>query len=184
MEGADLINSIKRSFRRYMNGAAAASMREKGLRYGVNWGISLTNLRQMAAGYQQDEALASALWNEKSRECRILATMLMPPSRFDTDTAERWMGEIDTNEMAEQLAFNLLRHVPFALEMALAEVGSANSYARLCAIHTLSRLLAERKISAADIPPATRSAIAALQSSPDMAVAHAAFNCCSRLGID
>jgi len=178
---SETIKEIKRSFRRYMNGTAAASMREKGLDYGVNWGISLPNLREIAAAYQQDAALAEALWGEKSRECRILATLLMPADGFNGGTAERWISQIGTNEMAEQLAFNLLSKVPFALPFSMKHIDSESLQAQLCAIQTLSRLLATRRSSPADIPSSVRLAIEKLQSSPDVAIAHAAFNCYSRI---
>lgn len=88
METSELVKQIKRSFRLFMNGVTAASMRQKGLEYKVNWGVSQPDLRRMAMQYDKDSALAQALWNEKGvRECRLLATLIMPSDKMSEDMA-------------------------------------------------------------------------------------------------
>ena len=72
------LKAIKQSFRLMMNGVAARSMRDKGLDYKINWGVSLPDLQTMAREYEQDYELAIELWKEDIRECKILATLLMP----------------------------------------------------------------------------------------------------------
>lgn len=52
------LKAIKRSFFLRMDGTASRSMREKGLDYKINWGVSIPDLRQMAAQYGKDYALA------------------------------------------------------------------------------------------------------------------------------
>ena len=42
----DQLKAIKQSFRFYMNGKTAQSMREKGVNYKVNWGIDLITLKK------------------------------------------------------------------------------------------------------------------------------------------
>ena len=72
------VKEIKRSFRLMMDGVASQSMREKGLNYHVNWGASIPMLKQKAAEIGKDYNLSIALWKENVRECKILATMIMP----------------------------------------------------------------------------------------------------------
>ena len=103
-----IIKDIKQSFRQMMDGATAQSMRQKGVDYHLNWGASLTILRQKAdelkaeiQGTDEDFChLAIALWKEDVRECKILATMLMPPAQFLPDLAQLWMEQTPTVEMA------------------------------------------------------------------------------------
>ena len=79
------IKEIKQSFRQMMDGSVAQSMRDKGVGYHLNWGATLPRLREMAqelSANREPQArydLAIALYKENVRECRILATMLMPP---------------------------------------------------------------------------------------------------------
>ena len=54
----DKIKSIKQSFRLFMDGAVAKSMRDKGLQYHLNWGIPTTRLKEMAMPYGKDYNLA------------------------------------------------------------------------------------------------------------------------------
>ena len=72
------IKEIKQSFRLMMDGMVAASMRNKGVDYKLNWGATLPRLKAKADEIGQNYDLAIALWKENVRECKILATMLMP----------------------------------------------------------------------------------------------------------
>ena len=77
-ETSEKIKAIKQSFRFFMDGAVAQSMRNKGVNYHINWGIPVTRLKEMAAPYGKDYDLAIELWKENIRECKILATLIMP----------------------------------------------------------------------------------------------------------
>ena len=85
------ILQIKQSFRLMMDGATAQSMRDKGLDYHLNWGATLPRLREMAQSIAPSYPLAIALWKENVRECKILATMIMPPDEMLPDVADLWM---------------------------------------------------------------------------------------------
>ena len=85
METSEQVKQIKRSFRLFMNGVTAASMRSKGLNYKINWGVQLPDLKRMAAQYGHNAELASALWAESGvRECRLLATLIMPADKMSS----------------------------------------------------------------------------------------------------
>ena len=97
-----------------MNGEASRYMRENGLGYHLNWGVSYNDLRKMAEEYGKDYHLALSLWKENIRECKILATLIMPPEEMSPELADLWMEQADTQEMAEMLSFNLLQHLDYA----------------------------------------------------------------------
>ena len=113
------VKEIKQSFRQMMDGSIAQSMRDKGLNYHLNWGATLPRLQEMAkeiANSQEPIAncqydLAIALWKENVRECKILATMLMPADQILPEVVDIWMEQIPSQEIAEQLAFNLWQHL-------------------------------------------------------------------------
>ena len=96
----DTIKLIKRGFSLQMNGVASASMREKGIGGYLNWGIQLPALRNIAQQYGKDYDLAAALWKENVRECKILATLIMPAERMSSDLVDLWMEQTTTQEMA------------------------------------------------------------------------------------
>lgn len=134
------IKEIKQSFRQMMDGAIAQSMRDKGLNYHLNWGATLPRLREKADELGKDYDLAIALWKENVRECKILATMIMPADKMLPEVADIWMEQIPSQEMAEQLAFNLWQYLPYAPEKAYQWIASDKEYYQLCGFHILSRL--------------------------------------------
>jgi len=139
------ILQIKQSFRLMMDGATAQSMRDKGLDYHLNWGATLPRLREMAQTIAPSYPLAIALWKENVRECKILATMLMPPDEMLPDVADLWMEQTPTIEIAEQAAFNLYQHMPAAPDMAYRWIASPDDLTQLCGYHILSRLFMQRR---------------------------------------
>ena len=146
----DKVKEIKQSFRLMMDGAVAQSMREKGLNYHLNWGATLPRLKAKAEELKSMfnvqcstfnvYDLAIALWKENVRECKILATMLMPPEQMLPGVCDIWMEQIPSQEIAEQVAFNLWQHLPYAPEKAYQWIASDKEYYQLCGFHVLSRL--------------------------------------------
>lgn len=134
------LKKIKQSFRLLMNGEVNRSMREKGLNYHLNWGVSLVDLRQMAKGYGKDYELAIELWKENIRECKILATMIMPAERMLPEIVDIWVEQTQEVEIAEQAAFNLYQHLDFAPEIAFRWISSNDAIRQISGYHILSRL--------------------------------------------
>ena len=156
----EIIKEIKQSFRLMMDGAVAQSMRDKGLNYHLNWGATLPRLQAKADEIRlmvndsrfmvNDSSLPTlhsslydlsiALYKENVRECKILASMLMPPDEVLPEVIDIWQEQIPSQEIAEQLAFNLYQHLPFAAEKAYQWIASDKEYDQLCGFHVLSRL--------------------------------------------
>ena len=165
------VKEIKQSFHQMMDGATAQSMRQKGLDYKLNWGATLPRLKEMAAELKGDDSLslydlAIALWKENVRECKILATMLMPPDEILPEVVDIWMEQTTTVELAEQAAFNLYQHLPFAAEKAYLWLSAADDLPQICGYHVLSRLFSRRmEPNERGINEFVDQALTALQSS-------------------
>lgn len=136
----DKLKEIKSRFRLRMNGTASKAMRDKGLQYGINWGISQPELKEMASEYGKDYALAVELWKENIRECKLLATMIMPKEEMQADLAELWLSEIKTTEMAEMAAFYLFQYIEGAKRLAFKWISSQKEIPQLCGYNVLSRI--------------------------------------------
>ena len=141
------VKEIKQTFRQAMDGQVSQSMRQKGVDYRLNWGVTLPRLREMADEIKAqplpdggEYSLAIALWKENVRECKILATMLMPPDEMLPEVADIWMEQTTTVELAEQTAFNLYQHLPYAAEKAFLWISSSDDLPQICGYHILSRL--------------------------------------------
>ena len=134
------VKDIKQSFRQMMDGSIAASMRSKGVDYKLNWGATLPRLKEKAGEIGKNYDLAIALWKENVRECKILATMVMPAEEILPEVVDIWMEQTTTQEIAEQAAFNLYQYLPYAPEKAYAWMASSDPLYQLCGFHVLSRL--------------------------------------------
>jgi len=140
MDIQEQVKEIKQSFRQMMDGAVAKSMRDKGLEYKLNWGATLPRLKEQAAEIGKNYELAIALWKEDVRECKILATMVMPAEKMLPEVCDIWMEQVPSQEMAEQVAFNLWQYLPYAPEKAFQWIASDKEYDQLCGFHVLTRL--------------------------------------------
>ena len=134
------MKEIKQSFRQMMDGSIAASMRTKGVDYKLNWGATLPRLREKAEEIGKNYDLAIALWKENVRECKILATMIMPPNEVLPEVIDIWMEQTPTQEIAEQAAFNLYQYLPYAPEKAYTWMASSEPLYQLCGFHIITRL--------------------------------------------
>ena len=163
-----------------MNGVAAQSMRDKGADYKINWGISLVELKQMALEYGKDYDLAIALWKEDIRECKILATLIMPAEKMLPEIVDLWMEQTSSQEMAEMAAFNLYQHLDYAPVLAYQWIATDNDLYQICGYQLLSRLFAKgQEPNERGINEFLDQAVTALQSS-NKGVQHAALNCIQR----
>ncbi len=140
MDVQQQVKEIKQSFRQMMDGSVAQSMRQKGVDYHLNWGATLPRLREKADNLGPNYDLAIALWKENVRECKILATMIMPPDEVLPEVIDIWMEQILNQEIAEQAAFNLFQYLPFAADRAYTWMASEKELYQLCGFHILSRL--------------------------------------------
>ena len=131
-----------------MNGVVSTSMRTKGMPYKVNFGVSLPQMKQIAARYTPDAALARRLWSEDIRESRLLATFLMPHVDFSDDEALQWMQQANTPELSDFLAMNLLQHLPSAGELTLRAIEGGDASGKRSGYALAGRLfLSERRFT-------------------------------------
>ena len=174
------LKEIKKSFFLRMDGTASRSMREKGLDYKINWGVSIPDLRKMADEYGKDYALAIELWKENIRECKILATMMMPPEQMLPEIVELWMEQTPSQEIAEMVAFNLYQHLEYAPMLAFQWIAGDNEMEQICGYNLLARLFMKgQEPNERGIQEFLDQALTALQS-PSVSVRHAAMNCVRR----
>lgn len=139
-ETQNKLRDIKGRFRLMMNGVVSQSMREKGLGYKLNWGIGLPTLKKMAADYGKDFHLAVELWKEDIRECRILATLIMPVKEMDADMTDLWVSDVRNQEMACIVSMNLFQYIEDAKNYSFSWIATDDELRQLCGYYVLARL--------------------------------------------
>lgn len=147
MQYEDIIRDIRRRCRMAMNGIASASMRNHGLNYKLNFGVDIKKIKEIASRYESDTELSELLWQDGTRELKILATMLCPQDTYTKESASEWVRQIPNQEIREQVCVNLFQFLPYADQLALEWVVDSDSEVRttgywLCVRRILTKQLA------------------------------------------
>ena len=88
-----------------------------------------------------------------------------------------WMEQTDTQEIAEQAAFNLYQYLPYAPEKAYNWMASEKELYQLCGFHVLSRLfMNKQEPNERGINEFIDQALSALQGN-SLSVRKAAMSC-------
>ena len=134
------VRELKGKLRLFMNGVLSQSLREKGLKYRLIFGVELPRLKEIAAGYEPNHELAQALWKEDIRECKILAAYLQPTSTFYPEIADIWVEQIHNTELADYVTMVLFRRLPYASQKAFQWMASGERMAIYTGFRLMSHL--------------------------------------------
>ncbi|MEG1587386.1 MAG: DNA alkylation repair protein [Bacteroidales bacterium] len=132
---------IKNCFRQAMNADLSNSMRAHGLNYRMNFGVPSPRIKLIAAQFEANADDAVYLWNEDVRESKMLATYLFPKEEMTPDLATEWAQQIPYTEIADQACMNLFVHLPFASQLAMEWIHSANEMVIYTGLRLWVRLL-------------------------------------------
>jgi len=138
------LKEIKTQLRLSMNGSASAIMRERGLKYKLNFGVELPRIKQIASQFEKNHNLAQALWKEDIRECKILAGLLQPIDTFFPEIMDIWIETMPSVEIAEMTCMHLFQYLPYAPQKSLQLIANEGEYQQICGYLTIARLLMKK----------------------------------------
>jgi len=122
------------------SGEVADLMTQKGIKYKINWGVSIIELREIASQFEPDHLLALKLWNKQWRETMILATLIDEPKKVSEEQINFWTKTFENTEIAEQASANLWVNTKFAFVKALEWCRGKKHIIRYTGIHLIGRL--------------------------------------------
>jgi len=122
------------------SGEISNSMSNQGIKYKLNWGVSLIDMREISKMFEPDHLLALKLWNKQWRETMILATLLDEPDEVSEDQMDFWTKSFENSEIAEQASTNLWVKTKFAFIKALEWCRGKKHLIRYTGIHLMGRL--------------------------------------------
>ena len=155
---------IKRRFFAMRNGVVDDVLRRGGSPYRIIFGLNLPQIVEIASSTESSRDLAEALWaNDTTRESRLAAPMIMPREDFPIEDARRWVSTILDRETADILCHRLLRHTPYARELA-RELSKLDGMALYTGIRLAANLVYTHTDEAAEI------ASDVLSKSPDQQI--------------
>lgn len=129
----------------HQNGDISDSMKSHGISYKLNWGVSITELRDISKSIDKNHLLALKLWNKQWRETMILATLIDNPAEVSEEQMDFWTKSFENPEIAEQASTNLWVKSRFAFIKALEWCRGKKHLVRFTGIHLLGRLAITEK---------------------------------------
>lgn len=105
---SEIIKNIRKKIRTRESGPAVESMKKLGINYGINHGVSIIEIKNIAQQFSPNHELAIELWKHNNREFKIIATIIAEPNKLNEEQIVSWISELDNTEIAEQISINLL----------------------------------------------------------------------------
>lgn len=136
---------ILSQIRRSKNGETVEQMRNHGLIYKMNWGVSIIYLREIAAKYKSNHLLALKLWNKQWRETMILASMLDVAAEVTEEQMDYWTKSIETTEIAELLNTYLWVKTKYAFIKSLEWCRGKKYIVKYSGLHLMGKLALSEK---------------------------------------
>lgn len=134
------LRDLKKQFHSMMNGTVSQSLREKGLKYRVIYGVEWPRLIELSQEIGKDHDLAQALWKEDIRECRLLAGLVQPVETFFPEIADFWVESMHYPEEAHYTVLSLFQYLPYASDKAFCWIADSRDMFQLCGWLLLARL--------------------------------------------
>jgi 3-methyladenine DNA glycosylase AlkD len=132
--------------------SAAAGMARYGITGTVVYGVKIPALRQMAKAIGRNHALAQELWATDNRETRILASLIDDPKQVGEAQMERWVVDIDSWEVCDQVCSNLFGRTPHAYAKAVTWSNRPEEFVKRAGFVLMARLAhKDMKTSDADL---------------------------------
>lgn len=116
------------TMRKQMNGAVADAMYYYGADYGLNYGVSLPTVRQIAREQEKDHALALYLYKQQVRELRLAALHIAQAEAITMEELPTWAEGVINSEIAEEMAFALLPRTTIISDIFTAWSESDNEF--------------------------------------------------------
>lgn len=139
------VQEIKRRLYALRNGIVADSLRKGGLDYKMAFGLNLPQIVEVASEIEPDRELAETFWaDDRTRESKLLAPMIYPREAVTRQRASEMLRQTLTTEVADVLCHRLLRHLPFAMEVAADAVADADELVRYGGFRLMFNLLYAR----------------------------------------
>lgn len=147
----DLLKSIRIQLKRGMDGDVAKSMRDKGVSYGLNFGVNLLRIREIGETLPQSEELFNIMWGKNVREMKLLSMYTFPEELVTLERCLMLADECPTVEMSEQfVSILVMPHEKIAEKLAKKIWKHADEHpsihARLIPYIIVSRMALQGKV--------------------------------------
>ena len=133
-----LMAEILRELRVEMNGAVVGAMEDRGLKYPLNYGVSLPTIRTIAKKYAPNHKLAKLLYQQQIRELQLAAIYVADSNSIVVDDSSFWSKGVVNSELAENVGTVLIAKSANCQEIADLWIASNSPYVVYSALIALS----------------------------------------------
>jgi len=123
-----LVIDVLKRIRLHDDATVMDSLTDKGMPYEKIRGVSIPELQQIAKEYYPNLELAQRLWQNSTREVKILALLIADPDKMTIDIFENWLKNFNSSEYPEQACMSFLPNTQFAKEKAFDWAKSSHLY--------------------------------------------------------
>lgn len=132
---------LKNSFRSRMNGEISFQMKQRGINYKQNFGISIPHVKEMKDAFSFTPSECERLWFHEIRETMLMAAMLLPDDELTPVRMNEFSMAIKNIDIAEQSAFFMFSRMP-DLDRFIADISlNDNEFVTATAFFAAGRAL-------------------------------------------
>lgn len=132
-----------------LHGLRSEKNREGMARYGINvekaFGVSIQQLRPLAREYRGDHLLALHLWETGFHEARLLACLIDDPGQVTEAQMDRWVTQVDSWDLCDQLMSKLIDKTPHAYQKAEQYSGDERQFVKRAGFALMASLAVHDK---------------------------------------
>jgi 3-methyladenine DNA glycosylase AlkD len=111
-EVARIYMQIENDFLKFQNGVISNEMKQAGIEYKINYGVSISDIDKMAGSFSKNNNLAFYCWKQEIRESKLLAVRLIDYKTIDKSQINDLLAGITNTELAEQIASHFFVNLP------------------------------------------------------------------------
>jgi len=145
------MNEIKQRIVLSMNGVTSDSMKEKGVNYKINYGVSLPTLREIAALYTPSVDLSNRLWLLGWRETLILSILLQPVASVTAEKVLERVKATSEKEIIDAMCLFLLSKLSFRSQLPAILLAENDRNCNVAAFMLSARIYQQLNATAVDL---------------------------------
>jgi 3-methyladenine DNA glycosylase AlkD len=138
-------DAILAELRLHANPRNVEGMARFGINAGGRFGLSVAMLRTIAKPYRRDHDLALALWATGQSEARMVALLIEHPQRISPRQADAWARDLDSWDICDGFAYDLMSRVPFRWSKPATWAKSKREFVRRAAFALIAGLTVHDK---------------------------------------
>jgi 3-methyladenine DNA glycosylase AlkD len=131
--------------RHHQDGEIAEKIRNSGLNYNMNYGVSSLLLVNFANKIGRNQELAEQLWKENFREAKLLSFMVADLEQISDEKIEEYLAGCNNNEMVEIAVMNLFSRRSNALQLAKEWIRRSSNFEKMAGYLTIARLTMQQR---------------------------------------